>query len=119
MKYLIIALASLLIPLNTLAEQNNVDIPLLFWATKPVQCAHPDEIIKIPEAYGEDPMITGTGLATMPNGVGMEVQIVLGVNTKTGTWTLIEINGPEQACVLGSGKDITLIKPNNSNKIGT
>ena len=119
MKYLIIALASLLIPLNTLAEQNTVDVPLLFWATKPVQCAHPDEIIKIPEAYGEKPMITGTGLATMPNGTGMEVQIVLGVNTKTGTWTLIEINGPEQACVLGAGKNMTLIKPDNSNKVGT
>ena len=55
----------------------------------------------------------------MPNGTGMEVQIVLGVNTKTGTWTLIEINGPEQACVLGAGKNITLIKPDNSNKVGT
>lgn len=119
MKYLIIALASLLIPLNTLAEQNTVESPVLFWATKPVQCGDPDEIIKIPEAYGEDPMITGTGLATMPNGTGMEVQIVLGVNTKTGTWTLIEINGPKQACVLGSGKNLTLIKPDNSNKIGT
>ena len=119
MKYLIIALASLLIPFSTLAEQNTVDAPLLFWATKPVQCGDPDEIIKIPEAYGEKPMITGTGLATMPNGTGMEVQIVFGVNTKTGTWTLIEINGPEQACVLGSGKNITLIKPDNSNKGGT
>ena len=119
MKYLIIALISLLIPLSTSAEQNTVDAPLLFWATKPVQCGDPDEIIKIPEAYGEKPMITGTGLAVMPNGTGMEVQIVFGVNTKTGTWTLIEINGPEQACVLGSGKNLTLIKPDNSNKIGT
>ena len=119
MKYLIIALISLLIPLSTSAEQNIVESPLLFWATKPVQCGDPDEIIKIPDAYGEKPMITGTGLATMPNGTGMEVQIVLGVNTKTGTWTLIEINGPEQACVLGAGKDITLIKPDNSNKVGT
>ena len=118
MKYLIIALA-LLIPFSTSAEQNTVDAPLLFWATKPVQCGDPDEIIKIPEAYGEKPMITGTGLATMPNGTGMEVQIVFGVNTKTGTWTLIEINGPEQACVLGSGKNLTLIKPDNSNKVGT
>ena len=112
-------IATILVCLPIMAFAQNVEAPVLFWATKPVQCGHPDEIIKIPEAYGEEPMITGTGLATMPNGAGMEVQIVFGVNTETGTWTLIEINGPEQACVLGAGKNLTLIKPKNSNKVGT
>lgn len=112
-------IATILVCLPLMAFAQNVEAPVLFWATKPVQCGDPDEIIKIPEAYGEEPMITGTGLATMPNGTGMEVQIVFGVNTETGTWTLIEINGPEQACVLGAGKNLTLIKPKNSNKVGT
>jgi len=112
-------IATILVCLPLMAFAQNVEAPVLFWATKPVQCGHPDEIIKIPEAYGEEPMITGTGLATMPNGTGMEVQIVFGVNTETGTWTLIEINGPEQACVLGAGKNLTLMKPKNSNKVGT
>ena len=112
-------IATILVCLPIMAFAQNVEAPVLFWATKPVQCGDPDEIIKIPEAYGEEPMITGTGLATMPNGTGMEVQIVFGVNTETGTWTLIEINGPEQACVLGAGKNLTLIKPKNSNKVGT
>ena len=117
MKRLII-LFLMLVPFSVFAQEQ-VEAPQVFWAMKPIQCGHPDEIIKIPESYGEKPMITGTGLALNPNGTGVPVKIVFGVNTETGTWTLIEINGENQACVLGSGKDLMLIKPDNSKKIGT
>tara|TARA_B100001287_G_scaffold131938_1_gene111154 strand:+ start:1048 stop:1398 length:351 start_codon:yes stop_codon:yes gene_type:complete len=112
-------IASILVCMPIVAFAENVEAPQIFWAQKPVQCGDPKDIIKIPEQYGEKPMMTGDGLAVLPNGSGMPVRIVFGVNTETGTWTLIEINGENQACVLGSGKNLTLIKPDNSNKVGT
>lgn len=118
MKHLVIALL-MLTPFAVLAQETETQAPQVFWAQKPVQCGHPDEIIKIPEAYGEKPMITGTGLAMMPNGQGLPVKIVMGVNMETGSWTLIELNGAEQACILATGKNLTLIKPDNTNKVGT
>ncbi len=117
MKRLLIALLFLM-PLSASAEHENIDAPQVFWAHKPIQCGKPNEIIKIPEQYGEKPMVTGTGLAVQPNGPGFQVQMILGVNPKTGTWTLIEMTA-EQACVLGAGKEITLIKPDTTTKLRT
>lgn len=118
MKHLVIALL-LLMPFSTLAQETEIKPPQVFWAQKPVQCGDPADIIKIPEQYGEKPMITGDGLAVLPNGSGIPIRIIFGVNTKTGTWTLIELNGENQACVLGSGKNLTLIKPDTNTKMRT
>lgn len=112
-------IASILVCMPIVAFAETVEAPQVFWAQKPVQCGDPADIIKIPEAYDEKPMITGDGLAVLPNGSGIPIKIIFGVNTETGTWTLIELNGENQACVLGSGKNLTLIKPDNSNKVGT
>ena len=46
----------------------------------------------------------------MPSGSTKNVQIIFAVNAETGSWTLIEINDPEQACVLGSGEGYQINK---------
>lgn len=78
--------------------------PKVYWTRKPIQCGPPEGLIDLVKGYGETPLLTANGLATMPSGSTKNVQIVFAVNPETGSWTLIEINDPEQACVLGSGE---------------
>ena len=35
-------------------------------------------------------------------------KIIFGGNKKTGSWTIIEVNSPNQACILGSGKNFSI-----------
>ena len=86
------------------SEKMEEESPKVYWTRKPIQCGPPDGLIELVEGYGERPLLTGNGLATMPSGSTKNVQIIFAVNPETGSWTLIEINDPEQACVLGSGE---------------
>ena len=101
MKKLIIATALLMSCSPAFAQEENLDV---YWAQKPVQCGNIEKVIELVKEYGEEPVLTGKGLAMNNMGEGENVTIVLGANNQTQTWTLIEIqaNGVV-ACILGSG----------------
>ena len=92
------------------SEKIEEESPKVYWTRKPIQCGPPDGLIELVKGYGETPLLTGNGLATMPSGSTKNVQIIFAVNAETGSWTLIEINDPEQACVLGSGEGYQINK---------
>ena len=88
MKNLIIATTFLMSCSLAFAQE---EAPEVYWANKPVQCGNIERVIELVKEYGEEPLLTGKGLATNNNGIGENVTIVLGANDQTQTWTLIEI----------------------------
>lgn len=101
MKNLIIAAALLMSCSPAFAQEEAPDV---YWAQKPVQCGNIEKVIELVKEYGEEPILSGKGLAMNSTGQGENITIVLGANDQTQTWTLIEIqaNGIV-ACILGSG----------------
>ena len=105
MKKLILATAFLVSCSPAIAEEPLiVSPPEVYWAQKPVQCGNLEKVIELVKEYGEEPLLSGKGLAMGADGVGENITIVLGANRQTQTWTLVEIqaNGVT-ACILGSG----------------
>ena len=101
-----------LFPLLSFAQETDKsETPQVYWASKPIQCGTPDEIIKIAKQYGEDPFVSGKGMSVGGDGQYTEVHIIMGVNPKTGTFTIIEITSPSQACIIASGNKTTFHPP--------
>jgi len=96
----------LLLPLSALAQDNQTEPegPSTYWASKPIQCSTPDEVVELMKKYGEVPTIIFEGSTAMPSGNQSSSRFVLAMNPKTETWTLLEFTGPTQACILGAGK---------------
>ena len=75
------------------------------WASKPVQCGTPEEVLNLVKGYGEVPLIFFEGVTPRPDsGSVLPSTFVITINTSDKTWTLIEIPHKEQACILGAGK---------------
>jgi len=109
MKKLMMTVALLLLPLSGFAQDLSQELPeqqkppLTYWASKPIQCSTPEEIVELMKKYGETPAIVFEGSAALPNGVQSPSRFVVAMNPKTETWTLLEFTGPTQACILGAG----------------
>lgn len=84
--------------------------PQVYWTKKPIQCGPPEGLIELVKGYGELPLLTSNGLSTSGKGETVQIKLVFAVNQETGSWTLIELNSPSQACVLGSGEGYTINK---------
>ena len=109
MKKLMTTVALLLLPLSGFAQDLSQELPeqqkspLTYWASKPIQCSTPDEVVELMKKYGEVPTIIFEGTTALPNGVQSSSRFVVAMNPKTETWTLLEFTGPTQACILGAG----------------
>jgi hypothetical protein len=91
-------------------NQLEKETPKVYWAKKPIQCGPPEGLIDLVKGYGELPLLTANGLSTSGKGETVQIKLVFAVNQETGSWTLIELNSPSQACVLGSGEGYTINK---------
>ena len=80
------------------------ETPKVYWTRKPIQCGPPNGLIELVKGYGEIPLITADGMTAGATGQIVNIKIIFAVNPETGSWTLIEVNSPEQACVLGNGE---------------
>lgn len=82
--------------------------PEVYWARKPIQCGTLNDVISIVKNFGELPLLTAEGITFDNDGSASNNKIIFGGNKKTGSWTIIEVNSPNQACILGSGKNFSI-----------
>ena len=76
---------------------------------KPMVCDHPDVIINMMEILGEKPQMTMNNVSPNQDGGVIKTIIAFGLNSDTGTWSLVEFINPDWACIVGNGKDVTII----------
>ena len=101
-KLVVILSLALLVPVNAYAN---------YWAGKPVQCGTTQEIIDLVSKYGEMPLVHFEGNVATPDGNTTVSRFVIAINQENETWTLLEFTGPDQGCILGSGKGKILFPP--------
>ena len=65
-------------------------MPLTYWASKPIQCSTIEDLVEMTKRYGEVPTIVMDGETAFPNGMRTPSRFVISMNPKTETWTLIE-----------------------------
>ena len=90
----------------TLAEEKK-ELPELYWTKKPIQCGTIKDVLEVVTNFGETPLIKADGMTVDIDGSTSINRVVFGANKKTGSWTIIEINGP-QACVIGAGRSFSI-----------
>ena len=75
-------------------------------SSKPMVCDHPDVIINMMEILGEKPKMTMNNVSPNQDGGVIKTVIAFGLNSDTGTWSLVEFINPDWACIVGNGKDV-------------
>lgn len=85
--------------------------------SKPVVCATPNEIRKIVSEAGEIPVQQSGGISPDLSGKYLGTVVVLGVNARTGTWSIVEFISTEWACIIANGLGIEAVVSNNSKDI--
>ena len=80
------------------------ETPKVYWTRKPIQCGPPNGLVELVKGYGEIPLLTADGVTADGQGQMVNIKIIFAVNPETGSWTLIEVNSSDQACVLGNGE---------------
>ena len=85
-------------------EEPEKETPKVYWTRKPIQCGPPLGLVELVKGYGEIPLLTANGVTADGTGQMIKIKIIFAVNPETGSWTLIEVNSPSQACVLGNGE---------------
>ena len=80
------------------------ETPKVYWTRKPIQCGPTKGLVELVQGYGEIPLLTANGVTAGETGQVINIKIIFAVNPETGSWTLIEVNSPSQACVLGNGE---------------
>jgi|MDTC01.2.fsa_nt_gb hypothetical protein len=80
-----------------------------YYASKPVVCGTMQEIVDMSSEFGELPIIKGEGTTLNDDGKFASSQYFIGLNEKTGTWTLIEILSTGHACILGRGSKLEVL----------
>ena len=80
-----------------------------YYASKPVVCGTVQEIVGASNEFGERPVLRGEGTTMNDNGKYAPSQYFIGLNEKTGTWTLIEILSTGHACILGRGSKLEIL----------
>ena len=78
-------------------------------ASKPMVCDHPDTITDLLTALGEAPTMTFNNVSPTSDGRIVSTIIAFGVNSETGTWSLVEFINPDWACIIGNGKGVNII----------
>ena len=76
---------------------------------KPMVCDHPDVIINMMELLGEKPQMTMNNVSPNQDGGVIKTIIAFGLNSDTGTWSLVEFINPDWACIIGNGKGANVI----------
>ena len=69
---------------------------------KPMVCDHPDVIINMMELLGEKPQMTMNNVSPNQDGGVIKTIIAFGLNSDTGTWSLVEFINPDWACIVGN-----------------
>ena len=64
---------------------------------KPMVCDHPDVIINMMEILGEKPQMTMNNVSPNQDGGVIKTIIAFGLNSDTGTWSLVEFINPDWA----------------------
>jgi len=80
-----------------------------YYASKPVVCGTMQEIVDMSSEFGELPIIKGEGTTLNDNGKYAPSQYFIGLNEKTGTWTLVELLSTGHACILGRGSKLEVL----------
>ncbi len=94
---IVLVVGALLLPLEAMSEP--------YWAAKPVQCGPTQEVIDITKQFGETPSILMEGYMKMQNGRFVKSKIVIAMNKKTETWTVLEFpEGGTIACIVSTGR---------------
>ena len=78
-------------------------------ASKPMVCDHPDAITDLLTTLGEAPTMTFNNVSPTSDGRIVSTIIAFGVNSETGTWSLVEFINPDWACIIGNGKGANVI----------
>ena len=72
-------------------------------ASKPVVCNHPDTITELLVMWGESPKMTMNNVSPNIKSELLQTVVVLGMNTETETWSIVEFISPEWASILANG----------------
>jgi len=71
-------------------------------ATVQIHCVSREEVDAMLNQYEELPFVRGLSLREQ-NGIPMSNSVVLFVNAKTGTWTVVERTPDKKYCVISAG----------------
>ena len=87
---------------------------------KPVTCMTPQQMLAIVDKqFNEVPYIQGDGLAAATDGKQfINTQVIVSINPKTRTFTVVEIINPQLACVIAGGENVRIVlKPSEKTKV--
>ena len=88
---------------------------------KPVTCMTPQQMLAIVDKqFNEVPYIQGDGLAeSATDGKQfINTQVIVSINPKTRTFTVVEIINPQLACVIAGGENVRIVlKPSEKTKV--
>tara|TARA_B100000424_G_scaffold246098_1_gene217496 strand:- start:627 stop:992 length:366 start_codon:yes stop_codon:yes gene_type:complete len=87
---------------------------------KPVTCMTPQQMLGIVSGkFNEIPYIQGDGLAAATDGIQfINTQVIVSINPKTRTFSVVEIINPQLACVIAGGENVRIvIKPSEKTKV--
>ena len=106
-------LLTLLLSLNigSVAIAQETNKPQKFsWENKEVQCGAIEDVFEKIKEFGEEPVFVADSLYLNHNGVGARINIYMFYNKKAQTYTLVETNGKNVACLVSFGEGMQFFK---------
>ena len=80
---------------------------------KPVSCMNMEQMLAIVDGkFGEKPWFRADGISAATDGKQfIQTQMIVAVNLKTKTFSIVEVISPQIVCIIGSGNNFTFNEP--------